>query len=374
MSTAPELRSQLVEHLTTVGALRSSGWRDAFNDTPRELFLPRFYAPDLQRGGFAAIDQADADWLAMVYRDDAWTTQLDGDGSRWEQTRREGLVQGIPTASSSAPSIMAHMLEALDIHDGDRILELGTGTGYDAALLCHRLGDANVTSIDIDNDLVTAARLRLTDLDYFPTLRTVDGDQDNESNRAYDKLLCTYAAPSVPPAWLRQLRPGGQLLTHLHRNLPVSLAVRLTVDEDGNASGNFLGDGGCFMASRNIPVVDAFAQLDATVDQQGQIRDDGGLTLSPDQPYIALAALRLTDLSSINFQPTDGEPQEWLLASDGSWACHYTKSGTVEQYGKRSLWNEIESIHAGWVRRGRPALSDYEMWVGPDGSWSVVMA
>lgn len=170
------------------------------------------------------------------------------------------------------------------------------------------------------------------------------------------------------------MKRNGRAATSLHRSLPVSLAVQLTVDECGIASGHFFDAGGCFMASRNVPTTDTFGQLDATTIQEGQVRDDGGLSLRPDQPYIALAALRLNELSGINFQPRDGEPQEWLFASDGSWACHYTRTGTVEQYGKRALWNEIETIHAGWVRRGCPPLSDYQMRVGEDGSWSVSLA
>jgi len=70
----------------------------------------------------------------------------------------------VPTSSSTMPSLMARMLEALDVHDGQRVLEIGTGTGYNAALLCYRLGSANVVSIDIDPGLVAAANEHLGSL------------------------------------------------------------------------------------------------------------------------------------------------------------------------------------------------------------------
>ncbi|MGH3815480.1 MAG: methyltransferase domain-containing protein [Pseudonocardiaceae bacterium] len=64
-------------------------------------------------------------------------------------------------SSSSMPGLMTRMLEALDVCDGHRVLEIGTGTGYNAGLLAHRLGDANVFSVDIEPDLVDLARARL---------------------------------------------------------------------------------------------------------------------------------------------------------------------------------------------------------------------
>jgi protein-L-isoaspartate O-methyltransferase len=63
---------------------------------------------------------------------------------------------------------MIRMLEALDVHSGHRVLEIGTGTGYNAALLSHRLGDTQVFSVDIDADLVELASQRLARTGYHP--------------------------------------------------------------------------------------------------------------------------------------------------------------------------------------------------------------
>jgi protein-L-isoaspartate O-methyltransferase len=59
-------------------------------------------------------------------------------------------VNGTAFSSSTEPALMAHMLGLLDVHDGQKVLETGTGTGYNAALLAHRLGPDNATTIDID--------------------------------------------------------------------------------------------------------------------------------------------------------------------------------------------------------------------------------
>lgn len=78
-------------------------------------------------------------------------------------------------SSSSMPSVMARMLEALAVRDGDRVLEIGTGSGYNAALLCERLGSENVTTIDCNAELVGAARQRLAEHGYEPTVVAGDG-------------------------------------------------------------------------------------------------------------------------------------------------------------------------------------------------------
>lgn len=114
---------------------------------PRHVFTPEFYRPvsedDYIR--FVAVPPHSTGFLDAVYCDDVLVTQLDGDDQRWQQALVEP-VTGTPTSSSSQPSLIARMLEALDVQDGHRVLEVGTGNGYHAALLCHRLGEGRVVN------------------------------------------------------------------------------------------------------------------------------------------------------------------------------------------------------------------------------------
>lgn len=100
-------------------------------------------------------------WLAAAYQDTSLLTQFD--------------AAGVATSSSTCPSLMARMLEALDVVDRDHVLEIGVGTGYNAALLAHRLGNDRVVSLDVDPDLVRLARDRLGEAGYAPTLIAGDG-------------------------------------------------------------------------------------------------------------------------------------------------------------------------------------------------------
>ena len=111
-----------------------------FLDTPRHVFVPGHP-------------------LAEAYAQDVIVTQ-------WRAA--DDLGSKRPTSSLSAPAAVVVMLERLDVHQGHRVLEIGTGTGYNAALLCHRLGAANVCSIDIDSELVDSARLALAAAGHHP--------------------------------------------------------------------------------------------------------------------------------------------------------------------------------------------------------------
>src|SRR5689334_7832237 len=101
--TAPELQHSLVEYLKQGGHLPSPSVEAAFRAVPRHLFLP-----DLE--------------LEKVYQDEAIPTKLQDE---------------IPISSSSQPTIMAIMLEQLRLKPGQRVLEIGAGTGYNAALIAH---------------------------------------------------------------------------------------------------------------------------------------------------------------------------------------------------------------------------------------------
>lgn len=154
--TAPDwqrLAGALVAALEANGDIHEPAWHAAFTTIPRHLFVPCFI--ERVNGAERVVDGADSAqrgyWLEQVYSDTNLVTQV-----KWSDAEERGGRR--PTSSSSMPSIMAWMLEALDLEDGQRVLEIGTGTGYHAALLCHRLGDTHVASIDIDQALVEQAR------------------------------------------------------------------------------------------------------------------------------------------------------------------------------------------------------------------------
>jgi protein-L-isoaspartate(D-aspartate) O-methyltransferase len=106
------------------------------------------------------------------------------------------------------------MLDQLQAQPGERILELGAGTGYNAALLAYLVGETgHVTTIDVDDDLVEGARAHLAATGFTNVeALTRDGALGHAEGAPYDRIIATVGAHGVPHAWLRQLAPGGRLL------------------------------------------------------------------------------------------------------------------------------------------------------------------
>ncbi|MWA04618.1 methyltransferase, FxLD system [Actinomadura sp. LD22] len=182
--SADRLRDALTDRLRKHGVLRSARAEAAFRQTPRHLFLPG-----------VPLDQAYAD--KPVY------TKTDGNG--------------VNISAASEPWMVAAMLDQLDAHPGDRILEAGAGTGYNAAIMAAIVGDAgHVTTIDVDEDLVAGARdhLAAAGIDNVEVILG-DGALGHPASAPYDRIIATVGAYEVPTAWLDQLAPDGRLIVPL---------------------------------------------------------------------------------------------------------------------------------------------------------------
>ncbi len=142
-------------------------------------------------------------------------------------------ADGVAVSSASAPGVVAGMLEQLDVAAGHRVLEIGAGTGYNAALLTHLVGPAGrVTTVDIDSGVVRGAHECLAAAGYRGvSVFCGDGEFGYAGYAPYDRIVVTAGAWDLPPAWVDQLAPGGRLVVPLRmRGLTRSIAFER---EDG---------------------------------------------------------------------------------------------------------------------------------------------
>ncbi|MFJ2820765.1 methyltransferase domain-containing protein [Streptomyces toxytricini] len=237
-----------VRELAAAGVLDDPAWRAAFAAVPRHVFVPWFFTG--RGAGYERLWGEDPDparrarWLRGVYRDAPLATRL-----------RDGEL----VSSSSQPSLMAKMLTALDVRDGDSVLEIGTGSGYNAALLCHRLGDHLVTTVDLDEEITESARAHLAALGHRPAVVTGDGARGCPARAPYDRILVTCTLPRIPYAWLGQCRPAARILAPLSTGL-----IALRVRDAGFAEGRFLHTPAYF-----VPLRGAVAQAAAETPGHG---------------------------------------------------------------------------------------------------------
>jgi len=178
------MRELLAARVITANRISSTGVAAALRDVPRHLFLPGL-PPE------------------SAYRDDAIVTKRDADGQ--------------PISSSSQPAIMAIMLDQLDLAPGLRVLEIGAGTGYNAALMRHIVGSAGtVVSVDIDSEVAAQARDHLASAGYPDvTVVAADGAAGYPPSAPYDRVIATVGVSDLAPPWLGQLSPGGRIVVPL---------------------------------------------------------------------------------------------------------------------------------------------------------------
>ncbi len=334
------LAAALVAQLDKEGVLTDPGWRAAFLEVPRHVFLP---------------DHP----LSIAYEDDAVVVQ----------TRPADVPGGtsleLPTSSASQPGVVAAMLERLRVEPGMRVLEIGTGTGYNAALLSHFLGDANVYSVDLDPDLVRRAEDALDRLGYHPTLVGGDGHHGLAAGAPYDRIVATCAISHVPPAWIRQLTGRGRIVAPLLGDDQAMIILDKTAPDEVTGrfdpypagfmplrpdldnplpAGRHLGYRGPSMAHKGITDLDPGSVAGACADLL--------LFLHLHLPGLQIGAAERDDQPACVVRSATSEAEVTLAPNpDDTW--------TTVQRGPRRLWDTVEHAMRRWTALGRPERSRF---------------
>ena len=290
-------------------ALAGRAVEAAFRAVPRHLFVPEM-APD------------------QAYQDEAFVIKCDADG--------------LPVSSSSQPAMMAIMLEQLGLSAGQRVLEIGTGTGYNAALMTHIVGDPRaVVTVDIDPGLVRRAAASLAAAGYGGVrVSCGDGGLGVAEHAPYDRIILTVGAWDIAPQWLAQLAPGGRLVLPLSvRGIQLSVALERAGDHWASRSAcrcGFIKMVGAFAGPESFVPLGPQPGLRAQADD-GRPLDAGALYQAltgavTDMPT-ALRSAGLAEAGDLDLWLTLTEPDLTRLTLMGTRSGHVSRNPLMPMGG-----------------------------------------
>ncbi|GLZ16126.1 protein-L-isoaspartate O-methyltransferase [Actinomadura sp. NBRC 104425] len=369
MTANPDVRNRaMTAALRAAGVLTDARVEAAMHAVPRHLFAPDtgWLAPDNGAGPGRAINRhTDPDgWWDAVYSDGSIITQ------REDGAAPADAPTGTPTSSLSGPGAVAGFLQLLDVRARDRVLEIGTGTGWTAALLT-RLG-ADVTTIEVDPNVADQATANLKAADVAVHLVIGDGARGRPDGGPYDRVHATCAVTAVPYPWVEQTRPGGVIVAPWQPMPGHGWKLRLTVSGP-RAVGRFHGAAG-YMLLRAHRTVARWNPHHADDAGTARTRLDPRTIHQAGAGFMLAIAARCPRLGMMPMHNDDGSFSLLLFEpgdADGSWAtCDWEPGHTdyqVTQYGARRLWDETAAAFAWWVDQGAPGPDRYGLTVTEHG-------
>ncbi|MCY1654306.1 methyltransferase, FxLD system [Streptomyces sp. SL294] len=276
-ANAEQLRNALVDQIKADGHARTPAVEASLRTVPRHLFVP----------GTPLADAYDNSPVNVKYD-----------------------PEGTSISCASQPAVVALMLDQLEAQPGERILELGAGTGYNAALIGHLVGPSgHVTTIDVDEDLVEGARAHLaaagaTNVEAL----TRDGALGHAEGAPYDRIIATVGAHGIPHAWLDQLAEGGRLVTPQRLTGSVSRSI-IYVKRDGRWQ-SVGSEMNTFMPLRRGIADDDRRAVPLSTDGAVRLQAPAGLALDADALAGVLDQPRIEEWTGMTVRA--GESPEWM--------------------------------------------------------------
>ena len=350
-----DLRDKFVDTLLVYRSIRTKPVEEAFCSVPRHLFVDR-YSQDNQLVEVDSQCPTEAQ-LKKIYSNEALVTHLH---------------HGVPTSSTSQPSLVADMLEQLLLEPGMKVLEIGAGTGWNAALMGHIDGPKGcVYSIDIQSDVAQRARNHIQRLgSQNVKIITCDGGYGYHKASPYDRIITTVNCPEVSPYWMEQLAEGGALLITL-RDMEGSswcLLMRLWKRKD-HLKGEVLSLPGFMMLQGRYGT----EVVRPSVEERLNVIKAERQSCAKPAPWRRLllpSNARKWMLDNLVFfaylegMSIERIGERYALRSKDSESVCVTDDEQIEIYGSDDVYQALEEITCKWIRLGAPWRTSYlvEVW------------
>ncbi|WP_331769339.1 methyltransferase domain-containing protein (plasmid) [Embleya sp. NBC_00888] len=369
--TAPD---GIARFLADVDAL-PDGWKGAFEGVDRADFAPdRIWAWD----GSQYTTVIDRTQTGSHGRD-TWDEAVQGNNAlvtQWDDGNHTGDEPGNnPSSSASMPSAVASMLGDLDITGGENVLEVGTGTGYTAALLAAR--GCRVTTIELDTDLAEQARKNLAQAGHQDVIVvTGDGTLGHSEHGPYDRVHVTAGVRHTPAAWIEQTRPGGVIVMPWGTDYSTyDWTAALTVTDPGRASGPFTTPL-AFMKLRSqrarypkSPFPSDWTATARMSEPDIDITDITGALYEPAEFVIGLHVPHCVPRLVHGAESTN----LWLYGADTGRGPSIAVAAFGDGYdpqareaGPRHLWAEVQAAYHRWDDAGKPNTDRFGLTVTVD--------
>lgn len=380
---AAELRTTVdryVDGLKAAGAFESPAVERAMRTVQRHRLLETFFYRTAD--GTRTIEHDPGrprrDHLALIYADTVLATRH---------------IDGLPASSTSQASLVGKMLELLDLGAGMKILEIGAGTGYNAALLAEIIGDQRrVVTVDVLEDVVAQTKRLLADAGY-PDIGVLlrDGFEGVTEQAPFDRIVATVGCSDLSPRWAEQLVDDGAMLVPLEHasGHPLVLVAKQGgaqkdgAQKDGALRGRLVLRTGFIPVRGPLHIDEQWAVGVCVADQAEVVHEpDSGSRFSarpPDEPD------QLTDDETDFLFYLGLEDRRACWAPDGpalsdgpnGWAA--LAPAGIRWWKDASLARELERRYHDWDARGRPTIQDYEItfWPidtrrdPPPGGWQI---
>ena len=345
-------------------AMEATRWLEsAVRAVPRHLFIERFAEGVNSNDPWAPVEWVTVDRLGpspealrVIYSD-------------------QGLMLKSPPEHSAAsqPALVVMMLHELGLEPDMKVLEIGTGSGWNAALIGHGVGsDDLVHSVDIQHELVEKARGHLTAAGHpGVNLRAGDGGGGWPEAAPFHRIIATVGCPDIPPTWLEQLADDGVLLVPLlMRGLGAPL---LRLQKRGTTfAGEFLGPSG-FMTLQGAHHTDAHDRLGIDDFPKGLSVRSASLPEPITARFLSFVSMT-NDAFRHAVRRTEDTPYILHHVDSGSWITFLPKEVTIEVRGSSRAFDDLRAAQEAWVAHGRPSLTSFEVEVvstsaPPAGGW-----
>jgi protein-L-isoaspartate(D-aspartate) O-methyltransferase len=345
-----------VDELKAAGAFGSAAVEQALRTVQRHRLLETFYHHS--REGRRTVEHdpghPQRDHLALVYADTALATRHIG---------------GLPASSTSQASLVARMLELLDLGEGMKILEVGAGTGYNAALMAEIVGDqCQVVTVDVLEDVVDQTRRLLAGAGY-PRIQVLlrDGFEGVPEQAPFDRIVATVGCSDLSPRWAEQLAGDGAMLVPLEHACGHPLV--LVRPDDGALSGRMV------LRTAFMPVRGPLHMEDLWT--LGMRVTDPAETVHEPDPEPRFTARATDEPMGMTDDETDFV---FFLGLHDRRACHAPRGPGLSDgadgwalmapdgiwwWKNESLARELDRWYREWDARGRPALEDYQITFVP---------